>query len=498
MALLPLMAIGQERIMVVADPHVYPQTLIEADTTTFNKYMQSQRKMLHLSEEIWYALMDTAMKYHPDLVLIPGDLTRQAEAESHAVVAASLEQLNDAGIPSLVIPGNHDIEVDTAWEKTYHLTYAQAIAKDPGSHSYAAEPLKGLTVIGIDGSHTTASVGSLSANTLQWILQQADAANEKGNTIIAMCHWQLLEHIDKQSRLESSCRLKNADAIRDSLMNHGVHLVLTGHFHVNGITTRHDSITGNDSIVEITTGSPITYPCPYRWLNLSKDRKTVSVETEYVTSIASQPDLTTYSREWMREHASNMLPAMSLRLWKRVDEAKGKVAQQFGEKVANRLVNNCIPATDSAKMALVDKYMGSTAVELYLLHSDANEPEHPEADSLANEVYKGMAGMIDEMLDADILIKGVLIAPMTIFAQALAETPVQSLVEDVTQWNTKDANRTDDLHLTLTIGEGKAVSAIEPVHRDVNDGVMYDIMGRRVEQPTQRGVYIQDGKKVVY
>ena len=75
--------------------------------------------------------------------------------------------------------------------------------------------------------------------------------DEKGNTIIAMCHWQLLEHIDKQSRLESSCRLKNADAIRDSLMQHGVHLVLTGHFHVNGISTRHDSITGNDSIVPL-------------------------------------------------------------------------------------------------------------------------------------------------------------------------------------------------------------------------------------------------------
>ncbi len=483
--------------MVIADPHVYPQMLIDADPT-FDTYMQSQRKMLHLSEEIWYALMDTALKYCPDLVLIPGDLTRQAEAESHAVVANSLEQLNEAGIPSLVIPGNHDIEVDTAWEKTYHLTYAQAIAKDPESHSYAAEPLEGLTVIGIDGSHGTASVGSLSANTLRWILQQADAANEKGNTIIAMCHWQLLEHIDKQSRLESSCRLKNADAIRDSLMQHGVHLVLTGHFHVNGISTRHDSITGNDSIVEITTGSPITYPCPYRWLSLSKDRKQVTVETEYVRSIDSQPDLMTYSREWMREHARNMLPAMSLRLWKRVDEAKGRVAQEFGERVAERLVENCIPATDSAKMALVDKHMGSTAVELYLLHSDANEPEHPEADSLANAVYVGMAGMIDELLDADILIKSILQLPMTLYAQALAQTPVQSLVEDVTQWSTKDANRTDDLHLTLTVGDGRNVEAIQRVESGRIDGAMYDILGRKVMQPTQGGVYIQDGKKVVY
>ena len=117
---------------------------------------------------------------------------------------------------------------------------------------------------------------------------------------------------------------------------------------------------------------------------------------------------------------------------------------------------------------------------------------------MANEVYKGMAGMIDEMLDADILIKGVLIALMTIFAQALAETPVQSLVEDVTQWNTKDANRTDDLHLTLTVGDGKNEEAIRYIESGRTDGAIYDILGRKVAQPIQGGVYIQDGKKVVY
>lgn len=493
---MPLLAIGQERIMVIADPHVLPQTLIEADTS-FDTYMQKQRKMLHLSEEIWYALMDTAMKYRPDLVLIPGDLTRQAEPEAHALVVASLEQLTEVGIPSLVIPGNHDIEIDSTWEKTYRLTYERVIAKDPESHSYAAEPLDGITVIGIDGTHGTASVGSLSASTLQWILQQADAANEKGNTIIAMCHWQLLEHIDKQSRLESSCRLKDANAVRDSLMNHGVHLVLTGHFHVNGITTRHDSIGGNDSIVEITTGSPITYPCPYRWLTLSHDRKQVTVETDYLRSIPSQPDLMTYSREWMREHARNMLPQMSLRLWNRVDDGKKIIEQQFGKTTADRLVNNCIPKTDSAKMALVDKYMGSTAVDLYLLHSDANEPEHPEADSLANEVYNGMALMINEVLDADPLLKVVLLMPMTIFAQTMAQAPVQSLVEDVTQWGSIDANRTDDLHLTLLVGKGKSEESILHVAPDTTDGVMYDILGRKVVRPTKQGVYIKDGKKVV-
>ena len=506
-----MMAVAQERIMVIADPHVLAQSLVTPGEAMDN-LMAGQRKMLDLSEQAWYAIVDTALKYRPDLVLIPGDLTKDSEKASHELVVASLRRLNEAGVQTLVIPGNHDLDgkayayqgdqktavenlPDSAWESMYNCVYSQVTAKDPNSHSYAAEPLAGVTVLGIDGAHGSASIGSLSDATLNWILAQADSANAKNHMIIAMSHWQLLEHIDKQQRLESSCRFKNANVIRDSLVRHGVHVILTGHFHVNGITTHHDSINANDSIVEITTGSPITYPCPYRWLTLSHDRTNLTVTTEDLQALPSLPDLQTYSREWMREHARNMVPQMSLRVWSRVDEAKAKVASQFGEKVAERLINNCIPQTDSAKMALVDKYMGSTAVELYLVHSDANEPEHPEADSLAQEVYTGMAGMIDEMLDADPIVKSMLIIPMTLYAQTIAEAPVQSLVEDVTNWGTYRANRTDDLNLTLTIADGyqhevlhNTNAAPQPVKLLHNgqviifrDGKRFTLLGQEIE-----------------
>lgn len=509
---LPLSLMAQEKIMVIADPHVLPQSLVTPGEA-MNNLMAGQRKMLDLSEQAWYAVVDTALKYRPELVLIPGDLTKDSEKAAHELVAASLRRLNEAGVQTLVIPGNHDLDgkayayhgdqktpvdnlPDSAWETMYECVYSQVLAKDPNSHSYVAEPLDGVTVLAIDGAHGSASIGSLSDSTLHWLLAQADSANAKHHMIIAMSHWQLLEHIDKQQRLESSCRFKNANALRDSLVHHGVHVILTGHFHVNGITTHHDSINANDSIVEITTGSPITYPCPYRWLTVSHDRKNLTVTTEDLQKLPSQADLQTYSREWMREHARNMLPQMSLRVWSRVDEAKTKVASQFGDKIADRLVNNCIPKTDSAKMALVDKYMGSTTVELYLLHSDANEPEHPEADSLAQEVYTGMAGMIDEMLDADPIIKTVLIVPMTLYAQTLAKTPVQSLVEDVTNWGTDRANRTDDLQLTLTIGDGYKHQALHNTDADVQpvkiirngqvlilrDGKRFTLLGQEIAE----------------
>ena len=483
MAFLPILGMAQERIMIVADPHVLPQSLIAEGSEEFDAMMAKQRKMLDLSEAAWIAMMDTAMKYQPSLLLIPGDLTKDSEKASHELVANSLRVLEGANIKTFVIPGNHDIGgnayryegtqkipvdnlPDEEWESTYSWIYDSVVAKDPSSHSYVAEPLEGLSILGIDGAHNTAGTGWLSDETLAWILAQADSACAKGNTIIAMCHWQILEHFDMQGSLESACRLKDADAIRDSLMHHGVRLLLTGHFHVNGITTFRDT-TGltNDSIVEITTGSPITYPCPYRWLTLSADRMQVQVQTDDIMALATQPDLLPYSREWMRIHTQNMIPEMTLRAWRKIDENMDKLVAYSGIPAAT--IESVLPQTDSAKIALMDKYFGSTIVDLYLVHSEANEAQNPESDSLATELYNGMDGMITEICSSNFILAKM--SPVLSFmAQELARPIVQSMVEDINLYGTDYANRTDDLHLTLRINDQNE-QAIETIRKNTAD-----------------------------
>ena len=473
---------AQERIMVIADPHVYAPSLTDYGQA-FKQMMAGQRKMIDQSAATWQALMDTALLYRPDLLLIPGDLTKDAEIESHQLVVSSLNTLQEAGIKTLLIPGNHDIGgnayayrgeektsieslSDESWESTYRLVYEQATAKDPASHSYVAEPFQGVTVLGIDGSHNNAGIGSLSDETLAWLLAQADSAVEKGNMIIAMCHWQLMDHFDMQGQLEAACQLKNAASVRDSLMHHGVRLVLTGHFHVNSITTWRDT-TGltTDSIVEISTGSPITYPCPYRWLTVSEDRRDVQVETGYITSLDTIPDMTSYSREWMAEHTEIMIPTLALRAWQKVD-------------------NN---------WSLVEA-IGNAAVNLYLFHSEANENERPEiGKALADSLYNGMENMLMEVYSSfDEL--------ATIFAtmaKVMAREPVQSLVEDVTLWSlSMYSDQTDDLHPMLRINSSQQ-EAVENVRMGIEDDTIYDILGRPVTDPSQHGVYIQNGQKII-
>jgi 3',5'-cyclic AMP phosphodiesterase CpdA len=489
LALLPLSLLAQERIMVISDPHVLASSLMDTASQSFKDMIHDQRKMLDLSEPAFMALIDTALLYKPDLVLIPGDMTKDSEVASHTIVVAQLQRLRDAGIPTLLVPGNHDIGgkayayldtektpaqslADADFENTYSVVYQNITEKDPNSHSFVAEPLDGITILGIDGAHSTASTSSLSEETLNWLLQKADEAVENQKMVIAMCHWQLLEHVDQQSMVMSSCRLENADAIRDNLMAHGVRLVLTGHFHVNGITTYRDT-TGTipDSIVEISTGSPITYPCPYRWLTIDQGRSVVDVETDIIRSLPGYPDLETYSREWMREHAANMVPQMTVRAFNKLEQALDAYESDPTMGFMARILKECLPETDSARIDLVERHMGSTIVELYLLHSEANEPEHPEADSLAQEVYSGMEAMLHEMTDEKMKFFTEIQNFLINAAKTMAQEPVQSLVEDKTNWSSaRFGNVTDDLHPRLTLYAPHWHEALEEVKEAVKSG----------------------------
>lgn len=513
------MTFAQERVMVIADPHVLASSLVE-EGAAMDKMMAGQRKMLDLSEVAFTALVDTALLHKPALVLIPGDLTKDSEVASHDVVVEQLSRLQSAGINTLVIPGNHDIGgkafayrggesvpveslSDSEWESKYAMVYEQALAKDPNSHSYVAEPLRGVTILGIDASHDDGE-GYLSDETLAWVLAQADEANAKGNMILAMCHWQVLEHVDDGGMItDISARLQAADTIRDELMAHGVHMLLTGHVHVNSISTYRDTIAViGDSIVEISTGSPITYPCPYRWLTIASDRSTVEVSTAMLSALPEQDDLTTYSREWMKEHIDIMMPSLSVRLY---DKAAGVMEKRVEDMLKNvpmgsmliSAFKKSLPQTDEEKYALVNKHLASTIVDLYLLHSIANEPQHAEADSLAQAMYTGIGAMIHELTDAVLKSFVALQEEMITNIQNANRPAIQSLVEDRTHWASQYSDLTDDLTGQWFINEPLPETPVKNVTDSEEDGAIYDLLGRRVTEPHYRGVYIQNGKKFI-
>ncbi|MBR5744151.1 MAG: metallophosphoesterase, partial [Muribaculaceae bacterium] len=165
-----LAALCQEKtIFVMSDIHVMAPELLVNDGEAFQKYIASDPKLLRKSSEVLNALVDTIRKYQPDLVLIPGDLTKDGELVSHRLVAETLGKIRDEGIPILLVPGNHDIDnpegvyydgsATRYAERTPPAVFAELYkdfgygddaVRDENSLSWVAEPFDGLVIIGID------------------------------------------------------------------------------------------------------------------------------------------------------------------------------------------------------------------------------------------------------------------------------------------------------------------------------------------------------------
>jgi len=143
-----------------------------------------------------------------------------------------------------------------------------------------------------DGSAVSKVSGAINPLTLVWIQEKMAEANANGIMVIPMMHYGILEHYTGQKNLEPL--IKNAAESIPVLMNAGIRLVLTGHYHANSIS----SFTENGkTLTDIQTGSLVTPPYPYRMMTL--DDNFINIDTRFVTSIDGEVpggmDFLTYS-----------------------------------------------------------------------------------------------------------------------------------------------------------------------------------------------------------
>jgi hypothetical protein len=115
---------------------------------------------------------------------------------------------------------------------------------------------------------------------MEWAKSQLADAKAKGITVIGMMHHGLLEHFPGESVLFKDYLVDNYEEKADELMQAGLKVILSGHFHSHDAVER---INANGSMVDIETGSPVIYNSPYRIMNL-KDGK-LSVSTENIDRI---------------------------------------------------------------------------------------------------------------------------------------------------------------------------------------------------------------------
>ena len=317
------------KIAVVSDIHYMDPSLLKNNASTgaaFQAYLDADPKLIEFSDPIFRAVITQLKSEKPDILLIPGDLTKDGEKISHKSMAILLKQLADAHMKVFVVPGNHDINNPEA--RTYNgdnatLTptisagdfktiyseygYGNAISNDPHSLSYVSQAYPNLWILGIDdceyydNKDIAIVAGKIKPETMKWAVYWIKEAKRRHITIFGMMHHNMIEHYAGQTQIDPGYVTDNWEAVSDELMNAGLSVIFTGHYHANDITKR---VTGNNTLFDIETGSLVTAPIPYRILTMKNNE--FDIDTKYISSISAKLpgglDFLSYSNLFLTSH----------------------------------------------------------------------------------------------------------------------------------------------------------------------------------------------------
>ena len=463
-----------DRIVVISDTHLLAPALITPGAA-IDRADAGDTKMMAQSDEIMNALTDSIIALNPTLVLLTGDLTYNGERASHERMAQYLDKMATHGIRALVIPGNHDCnnpyarqydgDSTTATPTITREEFAQIYRdygygtqslREPSSLSYCCEPVKGVVVIGIDSNmdekntltcrgdnaDTYYNGGRIKPETLQWIIEQAHNACQKGKRVIAMMHHHLVPHFDQEERLLANYIVQGHDSIARQLLDAGIHTVFTGHLHVTDAATYHHADHSSE-LVEIATGSAICYPFALRTATLDKKHRTLDIDTRWLTATTSCPTLREQGRQRIIAATPGMASMLADKAWSKVGGHMGQLKKML--EVGGGKTN--LPETSQQATQLALRHLSEVLSRVLLAVVEGNEQEKDYQD-IIEQGKNGVRKMIEEVApeQADDLWDFFL---ADVYPKL--EPLVRSVLEDHNAVDANSESRTDDLHLTVKL-----------------------------------------------
>ena len=323
---------------ILSDTHYFAESAMgetEEDKQEFVDMMLLNNSTSGLASNLLdAALANLALKAKNgeiEFVLMPGDLTRNAEQAGHEEQAEKLAKFEaETGIPVYVINGNHDINnkrsmyydgenlvqssknpalrdgIDTTPEEFeeiykdfgftaegdgYYSRYKAKADNSEGSLSYVTDIGEGYRLIALDammyspdttdsGEAEQETGGRMSDEFLSWAVAETEKAVKDGKTVIGMCHNNLVPHMETQVDILDQFVLFNWQQVVDELAKAGMHYVVSGHSHMQDVASY---ITDSgEEVNEITTSSILSYPNMFRTVTMDT-YVTGRIECEYRT-----------------------------------------------------------------------------------------------------------------------------------------------------------------------------------------------------------------------
>lgn len=434
------------KIVVVSDIHVMAPSLLPSGAETqeaWTTYYAGQHKMLQQSAAIFDQFIQNMIALRPKAVLITGDLTKDGEKASHEYVRNGLETLEYEGINVYVIPGNHDFgasgsptqfNADGTTEDAPVLAYNEfqsfyynhgydswESTFDPNSLSYTTELMEGLVLLAID-SHKA----SVSAETLEWLIEKAKTARNSGKQVIAMMHHPLFPHITGGDMYIDTYTVSDYATVRDALIDAGVNVILSGHFHTSDIAKDWKD-DASKSVYDVNTGSLISYPCDYRILTPSSDLMSLSVTTSKIVPTGMTAS---ECKEWLQGR-------MKTAATQKMNDKAGAAAGLFATQINN---------------------LSEFLANLFVIHAEGDEVGSADRGGLV-ETYTNFT---NDNTYSTVMAYG-----------GITDASIYSVLDDVSNYGTDKADVTKDRTLTINLPEVGPFKPTEPGTITIGSGENY-------------------------
>ena len=267
------------RAVIASDLHYIAPELTDGGPGYQQTLKNGDSKFMPYVEEITDAFLDEVLLDPPDVVLLTGDLTFNGAEISHRRLAGKLQRLEDAVIPVLVLPGNHDVYnenaalyrggsfecVPFADSESFAEIYrdfgpGEALSADSDSLSYVWQLNEQVWIMMLD-ENTAHDFCGLSDRSFQWIEAQLQKAREEGRFVLVAGHQNVFQH----SIFRGGYVIQGTQRLQELLRRYGVPLCLSGHLH-----TQH--IRSENGLTEIATSALCSYPCQYAVLTAEDGR----------------------------------------------------------------------------------------------------------------------------------------------------------------------------------------------------------------------------------
>lgn len=185
----------------------------------------------YFDAELLQAAVREVVALEPDLVLVGGDLTSEGYAGEFRTAQRFLEPIMHAGMPTIVVPGNHDSknvgylhfrdtfgpgDVDGKGDRVLHLTSSANDGQAPRT----------VSIVALDSTKPDFAEGEIGRERYSWIRKQFEPAADL--RILALHHH--LVPVPGTGRERNT--VWDAGDMLAMLPELGIDIVLSGHKHV--------------------------------------------------------------------------------------------------------------------------------------------------------------------------------------------------------------------------------------------------------------------------